>query len=210
MKDIHDISNEMDDELDAFAKRAAAPLRSPVVTSSDFERRAMSAIRAESQPQTTFGFWLIRPRDIRITPLRMLAMAASLVIVASVGTAGFIHGRELAVANAQPATGAVALAPPAAAPAETVHVVRFQLAAPGAHRVALVGDFNDWSRDAIVLQPAEKPGVWTASVSIKPGRHEYAFIVDGKRWVPDPYALTHTDEYNVQSSVIQVSSAGTE
>jgi 1,4-alpha-glucan branching enzyme len=134
----------------------------------------------------------------------MLAIAASLVIVASVGTAGFIHGRALAVATAPPA------APAQVAAAETVHVVRFQLAAPGAHRVALVGDFNDWSRDAIVLQPAEKPGVWTASVPIKPGRHEYAFIVDGKRWVPDPYALTHTDEYNVKSSVIQVSSAGTE
>jgi hypothetical protein len=202
MKDIHDISNEMDDELDAFAKRAAALLRAPVVVGDDFEQRTMSALGAEAQPQTTFGFWLTRPRNVRVTPLRMLAIAASLVIVASVGTAGFIHGRALAVATVA--------APAQLASPDTVHVIRFQLAAPGAHRVALVGDFNDWSRDAIVLQPAEQPGVWTASVPIKPGRHEYAFIVDGKRWVPDPYAATHTDEFNVKSSVIQVASAGTE
>jgi 1,4-alpha-glucan branching enzyme len=89
-------------------------------------------------------------------------------------------------------------------------VVRFQLAAPNAHTVALVGDFNDWSRDAIILQPADKPGVWTASVPLKPGRHEYAFVVDGKRWVPDPYANTHTDEFNVESSIVHVGDAGTE
>ncbi len=31
-------------------------------------------------------------------------------------------------------------------------------------------------------------GEWAAEVPLTPGRHEYAFVVDGRRWVIDPLA----------------------
>jgi hypothetical protein len=37
-----------------------------------------------------------------------------------------------------------------------------------------------------------------------PGRHEYAFIVDGKRWTADPFAPPRSDEFDTSSSVIVV------
>ena len=210
MREFQDRSEEMDGALSAFAERTAAPLRAPVTVSDDFESRTMRALLAERAGFTArkranpLG-WLIEPRTIRVSPLAGLALAASLLIAVALGTSALKHR------NAINTPTVIAGAPPApAAAAETVHVVRFQLAAPGARSVALVGDFNDWARDAIVLKPAETPGVWTASVPLKPGRHEYAFIVDGKRWVPDPYANTHTDEYDVKSSVLNVGTAGTE
>jgi hypothetical protein len=204
MAENNGLSNEMDEQLDAFAKRAAAPLRAPVALGDDFSAETMAVILASPLTISKSQTWLTRPTNIRVTPLTMLASAAAVVLAVALGTATIV-GRG-STGSAQ----AVAGAAPNSSAAESVQVVRFQLAAPNAHSVALVGDFNDWSKDAIILKPAETPGVWTASVPIKRGRHEYAFIVDGKSWVPDPYANTHTDEYNVKSSVLNVGDASTE
>lgn len=199
MREMNDMNEEMDDALDQFAKDVARPLREPVYVTEGFHARTMSAIRREevavAAPFTA--------KTIRVTPFVALGLAAVLIAVA-IGSA--MLGRMSAMSQTNVASNAPA---PVVVARDTVHVVRFQLAAPGAHTVALVGDFNDWMKNAIVLRPADKPGVWTASVPLTPGRHEYAFVVDGKRWVPDPYAVTHRDEYDVESSVIRVGESGT-
>jgi 1,4-alpha-glucan branching enzyme len=93
----------------------------------------------------------------------------------------------------------------AAAPAETVHVVRFIIQQPGAQQVSLVGDFNGWSRDAMPLQASADASVWTLSVQLKPGRYEYAFIVDGERWIADPSSSnTVRDEFGGVASVLRL------
>jgi hypothetical protein len=191
----------MDGSLNRFAAEVAEPLRAPVHITEGFHSRTMAALRREeiAPVSSLFG-----SRMIRVSPLDAFALAALLVAVAF-GSAAF--GRNSALRSTAVASG-VGVSAPAVSANDTVHIVRFQLAAPGAHTVALVGDFNDWSRDAIVLEPAEKPGVWVASVPLTAGRHEYAFIVDGKRWIADPYAVTHRDEYDVESSVIRVGEAG--
>jgi Carbohydrate-binding module 48 (Isoamylase N-terminal domain) len=206
-------SEEMDRPLAEFAERAATPLRAPVHPTEGFQARTIAAVRREgserfdiTDPRGPLA-WLLSPRTVRVSPIAALTLVASLVLAVALGTVALTRGS--ANPGAPGVQGAVASAPTIAAP-ETVQVVRFQLAAPNAHTVALVGDFNDWSRDAIILRPADKPGVWTASVPLKPGRHEYAFVVDGKRWVPDPYANTHTDEFNVESSIVHVGQADTE
>ena len=190
---------EMDGALDRFAAEIARPLRAPVHITEGFQSRTMAALRRErlAPSPPMFG-----PKFIRVSPLGAFALAATLLIVA-LGSVALGRNSVMQGSAAAPA----ALASAAVAP-DTVHVVRFQLAAPGAHTVALVGDFNDWSRDAIVLKPGDKPGVWTASVPLSSGRHEYAFVVDGKKWVADPYAVTHRDEFDVESSVIRVGGSG--
>ncbi len=55
-----------------------------------------------------------------------------------------------------------------------------------AERVSLVGDFNSWSADSTPMQRAGSRNVWVTSVQLVPGRHVYAFIVDGERWEVDP------------------------
>jgi 1,4-alpha-glucan branching enzyme len=91
-----------------------------------------------------------------------------------------------------------------------VHVVRFVLLDPAARNVSIVGTFNDWTRGATPLARSEQ-GVWTVSVPLPAGRHEYAFIVQdaaGERWVADPFATPVRDEFNTESSVV-VLGAGT-
>jgi 1,4-alpha-glucan branching enzyme len=98
----------------------------------------------------------------------------------------------------------------AGVPHDTVHVVRFILVAPSAASVALVGDFNNWDRTATRLTPAGTGGLWTASVALPPGRHEYAFIVNGSQWMADPAAATTVeDDFGTTSSIITIGERAT-
>ena len=62
--------------------------------------------------------------------------------------------------------------------------VPFEFAAPDAREVYLAGDFNNWDTSASLMKK-DKKGVWKATVSLKPGRYEYRFLVDGN-WENDP------------------------
>jgi len=105
-----------------------------------------------------------------------------------------------------PGPGGVATSP---APAADTPMVRFELAASGAARVTLVGDFNGWDRQATPMQRAQAQDVWTVSVPLARGRHAYGFVVDGVRWVSDPAApLAPDDGFGGVNSVIIVGGPG--
>jgi 1,4-alpha-glucan branching enzyme len=90
--------------------------------------------------------------------------------------------------------------------AETSKVTfHFELHAPGADHVELLGTFNHWKSGDIVLNGPDASGHWTAEVALPVGRHEYIFLVDGKRWVADPKAATHRpDGFGRVNTVIKV------
>jgi 1,4-alpha-glucan branching enzyme len=73
-------------------------------------------------------------------------------------------------------------------------VVRFTLHAPGAERVSLVGDFNGWRSDEILLADTTGQGYFSGALPLKPGRYAYMFVIDGTRWVTDPTAEDHRDD----------------
>src|SRR2546430_6141639 len=66
--------------------------------------------------------------------------------------------------------------------------VRFVLYAPDAQRVAVAGTFNQWDQNAAPLIRAGASAVWTTTLVLPVGQHQYAFVVDGERWVADPAA----------------------
>jgi anti-sigma factor RsiW len=63
-------------------------------------------------------------------------------------------------------------------------VLEFQ--APGEQDVQLVGDFNNWGRDAGPVQAERRDGRWIFRMALSPGSYQYAYLIDGKRWLPDP------------------------
>lgn len=85
--------------------------------------------------------------------------------------------------------------------ADTVVLARFAFVDAAAKSVSLVGDFNDWNAVATPLERGMSKGLWSTTLSMPPGRYEYAFLVDGKRWTPDPFARATHDESGVRSSV---------
>lgn len=81
----------------------------------------------------------------------------------------------------------------------------FELHAPGADQVELLGTFNNWKMGDIVLNGPDASGHWTATVELPEGRHEYIFLVDGERWMADPKAATlRPDGFGHVNTVIQV------
>jgi 1,4-alpha-glucan branching enzyme len=62
--------------------------------------------------------------------------------------------------------------------------VVFSLEAPDAQQVLVTGTFCDWQTDSCTLKKGSK-GLWKATLSLPPGRHEYRFLVDGE-WRDDP------------------------
>ena len=65
---------------------------------------------------------------------------------------------------------------------------------PGARSVEVVGSFNDWSRGVLHLNDDDGDGIWHANAVLPAGQHEYMFVVDGERWVPDPLAGRYVDD----------------
>ncbi len=91
------------------------------------------------------------------------------------------------------------------APAGESNALRFSLYAPQAASVALVGDFNGWgSMSELSLKPAGN-GMWSVIIPLPSGRYQYAFLVDGQRWVTDPRAEQHvSDDFGRQNAVVTI------
>ena len=66
--------------------------------------------------------------------------------------------------------------------------VTLEFDAPDADKVGLIGDFNQWGKKEVPIRAARLDGKWTFELSLAPGRYQYAFEVNGKKWLPDPRA----------------------
>lgn len=171
-------------------------LRRPARVDPTAVSRIMDEVLAEPVPLRRPRPWeaLLRPRAVRVSPLWALAQAAVLML-AVVGALSLVRGRP----GAAPPGG------PAVADVARPERVRFVLVAQDARQVSLVGDFNDWSAGATPMASTGTPGVWAVDVALEPGRHLYAFLVDGERWMPDPAAARGPeDEFGTPNSVVLV------
>ncbi|HKC38930.1 MAG TPA: isoamylase early set domain-containing protein [Gemmatimonadales bacterium] len=93
---------------------------------------------------------------------------------------------------------------PVPTPAATTVTVRFVLFAPEAQQVALAGTFNQWDAAATPLVRTEAPGVWAATLTLPAGQHQYAFVLDGARWIADPAAPAVDDGFGRRNSVLSL------
>jgi 1,4-alpha-glucan branching enzyme len=82
--------------------------------------------------------------------------------------------------------------------------ISLELVKPDARQVFVAGSFNQWKPETTPLSQKGN-GRWVGDVSVKPGRHEYLFVVDGQ-WVPDPNAKeTVQNPFGGKNSVLIVS-----
>ena len=163
-------------------------------------------------------------RRTRARQRTWLGRAAGLALAVGLAGGGVWVGRREGASNTTATTTATtptATAPTATAPTpaaatgnlrlatvgrteDTPVAVAFALRRPEARRVSLVGDFDEWSPAAVPMRRAAD-GTWTTTVTLAPGRHAYAFVVDDTVWVTDPSALVVRDpDYGRDHSVIVV------
>ena len=90
--------------------------------------------------------------------------------------------------------------------AEETIVVRFELQAPEARDVAVVGNWNRWDSEAQKLEDPDGDGIWEIEILLKRGaEHQYQFLIDGQNWIPDPEApLQVEDGFGGVNSVLQI------
>ena len=194
----------------ALIERLAAELRRPVELDPAGKTRVMTAVRegahARRRRATALG-WLTRRREVMISPLGGLALAAGFaMIVALVGRRPAGEGAPVALGSTSVSAEA-ALRTDAAQPAADV---QFVFVAPAASRVSLVGSFNDWNDRATPLHPTSTAGVWSVTVPLSRGRHVYAFVVDGSDWIADPTApRAPDDDFGSPNSVILIGESST-
>ena len=186
--------SELDDLMIA---RVARELRKPERIDPAFDQRVMAEIHAgrSATAGRSAWRWLVRPRSFQLSPLGGFALEGTLAAV-----------MVLAVSRIDGPRGAdsVATVAPFLAPVSQVQTVQFVFRAPSAHRVALVGDFNDWDSEATPLRPAAG-GLWTVTVPLTAGRYTYTFVVDGERWMADPAAPpAPPDDFGRPGSVVTI------
>jgi hypothetical protein len=112
------------------------------------------------------------PRQIAVRPVYAL-VAASACLALAMLIAPYV--RDLRADTAQSRTQ----------PMEPRLFVQFRLQTE-ASQVRLAGSFTNWQPVYELHQTS--PGVWTVTVPLSQGVHDYAFVVDGERWMSDPYA----------------------
>jgi Glycogen recognition site of AMP-activated protein kinase len=159
----------------------------PVGLSPLVEERVMAAVRQRvTARRRSVWRWLFTPHDVhvRLRPWVLGPTFAAVVLLA------VLLGRS-----------------PAPEPA-AVAQVRLVFYAPSAHAVSVAGSFNDWSSDAAPLARGTG-GVWTITLALPAGQHQYAFVVDGTRWEADPSAPAVDDGFGRRNSVLDVGPPGT-
>lgn len=178
-----------DSEEEDLLTRVVAELRKPVAVDDALDERIMHAVTAHSAPRwRRLVRWVVRPQQLALAPA---ALAAIAVAVAGI-TFAVEHGiREAASGHS--------------ASSDRLELVQFVLVDSSASTVALVGDFNDWDAEATSLEAEGAKGVWAVTVPLAPGRHQFAYLVDGEKWITDRNApTTRVDDFGKPNSVILV------
>jgi hypothetical protein len=192
----------MIDERDELIERVAGALRPLPPMNAGAAAQILAVVRsrrARAPGRLTLALEWMRQPTFSVASAGVLA-AASLVI-------GFVTHRALATLDepvrfeaSSPAASASLI--PVSLTREVPVPLTFDAA--GAKSVSIVGDFNDWDSTASPLTQFGSNGPWTVTVNVMPGRHLYAFMVDGK-FVVDPRAPRARDlDYGGDASVLMV------
>jgi Glycogen recognition site of AMP-activated protein kinase len=167
---------DSDEEPDALLDRVTAELRRPMRLDPALDERVLRVLRTDVADAGR-----TRRLPPRVTSARWAAGIASGALAAGLVIA--LIGRE----------------PRATRPIE------LRLSAP-ASQVVVVGDFNDWDPDATPLRRGNEGGTWRVELQLPPGRYRYTFLIDGRRWVPDPAEpRAADDDFGAPMSVLTVS-----
>ncbi len=148
------------------------------------------------------------PRRIELRPLYAAAAALAFTTFGAFGTFLATSGpRALQIAATADSPGQASVSATRVSGDGSRVSVRFSLVAPGAHRVSVVGAFNQWDPSANAMQLAEDGVTWTATLAMPVGKHSYAFVIDGEV-TPDPAApASADDDFGVPNSFLLVSNS---
>lgn len=139
---------------------------------------------------TRFRLWLVRPQVMTFRPLTVIPAAGLALALIALSFIGFD--------TTEPSQG------------PRLAKVRFVLhdADMRARNVAVIGSFNNWKAERSVMWYSQEEKAWLLEAQLPPGDHEYLFVVNGEKLVPDPQApMTRDDGFGNRNSIMFVKGA---
>jgi hypothetical protein len=197
----------MIDEHDEMIDRIAGVLR-PLPQVDDAARaRVLVAVAAERERDREDAQ---RRSLVRRGGLTRWLVAVAGVAAAAMVAAVLLRSPQRTSVPTTPATAAPTdarlIAHDASAEADVVREpVQLVFRAPSASSVRVVGDFNAWDKEQAPMTRDAASGLWSVTLSLRPGRHVYAFVVDDSVWMRDPRATAAPDaDFGRPGSVLLV------
>jgi hypothetical protein len=182
-----DLARRAIDETHAFITARSTPDLAPAILRriEQLGLRPVPPARRSALGRLAALLWTARPVSFTVRPAYGLAAALAIVAVVIGSPGELLRGGAPEAHTAQPQL-----------------FVQFRLQALHASDVRLAGSFTDWEPRYALQQAA--PGIWTVSLPLPQGVHDYVFVVDGRQWVPDPYAPRVDDGFGGTNSRIAV------
>ncbi|MGM0606783.1 MAG: alpha-amylase family glycosyl hydrolase [Candidatus Muiribacteriota bacterium] len=81
--------------------------------------------------------------------------------------------------------------------------VYFRFWAPGKQTVSVVGDFNDWDKEANLLE-LDGNGYWKTHIQLSNGQYRYQYLINGEKYIGDPYAREVDWDFHGPNAVLRV------
>jgi len=158
------------------------------------------------------GLWrdVTRPVTVPIRPAYTIVAALLVGAIAwtlwPAGPSSFSTDGRSSVKTVQSTSSSQPVSTESAASSDKEVVwIRFLYPNNDADSVAVAGDFNQWSPVSLTPRTVDGRTVWTGLVPVPRGEHEYQFVINGERWVPDPLAPeTRSDGFGAQNAVLEV------
>jgi cyclomaltodextrinase / maltogenic alpha-amylase / neopullulanase len=73
-----------------------------------------------------------------------------------------------------------------------------------ARTVSVAGTFNNWNKDSDPLKLSPDGKSWRTTKGLTVGKHQYKFVVDGDKWIPDPMGVNKDDGYGNINSFLSI------
>jgi hypothetical protein len=197
-----DVIEDIARELRALpAVDSAAKARLLVAVAAERERDRQGAARGHGRRRAAWlagSLALAAAVAVGAVRLRQPAVVALSASEGPVRAAPSLRsGRPLAepvsAESAQAGTARLASSAPSADASSAPQSVQLVFRAPAASRVRVVGDFNAWDAQRAPMTRDGESGLWSITLSVRPGRHVYAFVVDDTLWARDPRAPAAPD-----------------
>ena len=202
-----------DIERDHVLRRAVQTLRQLPPTDEAAIRRVVEAAAAERVMPAAD-----EPSDESFVPQNAGRRRWRLVgfggLVAAAAIVGFVvrgsvpRGGSSANVPTTPIASSPMLRQAATGAADALPIAQqFVFRSTSAHRVSLVGDFNQWNSAASPMTRSPGGDLWSVTIPIAPGRHTYAFMVDDSVFTLDPdarFARVRDPDLGAEGSVVIV------
>ena len=194
----------MTDDRDAMIDRIARTLRPLPPVDDSAKARVLVAVAAErerAREEVRRGRRGGRPRWIAGAGVAAAVMVGAFLLREPRATG---VAAPLAVTSA-PASAQLAGHDAASDADDVRESVQLVFRAPTASSVRVVGDFNGWDKERAPMTRDAASGLWSVTLSLRPGRHVYAFVVDDTLWTRDPRATAAPDaDFGRPGSVLLV------